>query len=323
MAGCLQMACLTDIPRVMRSVGPLRLAARVWREINDDDLLTWAAAMAYSWLFAIFPFLIFLLSLLPYMPVAVKDRINTELRTAVFNSIPQEAAQVVWDNISFLINRRHTGLMGIGALFTLWAASGGISMSMAAIEKCYELRSTSPIYIQRPKAVLLTLVVAVLTLFILALLPLGTVAIAWVRQHAPEAMGAPLVVLWRQARFPVALLLMFIVVHVLYQYGPAIRQRWTFITPGAVFCVGMWVAMGMGFRFYVERFGKFNETYGTVGGVAVLLLLFYLYALVLLAGAEINSEIDFEITGAPRGSTDFRIRRAAAPAPPPPDGQPA
>lgn len=314
------MARLGDIPHVMRKVGPLAFAARVWREINDDDLLTWAAAMAYSWMFAIFPFLIFLLSVLPYMPAGIKDRVNTELRAAVFDALPREAAVPVWDNISFIVNQRHTGLLGLGAFFTLWGASGGISMTMAAIEKCYELRYTSPVYIQRPKAVLLTLIVAVLVLSIIALLPLGTVAIGWVRHYAPDVLGQPLFVLWRCARFPVALLLMFAVIHVLYQYGPGIRQRWTFITPGAVFCVLVWVALGMGFRFYVERFGKFNETYGAVGGVAVLLLVFYLDAMVLLVGAEINSEIDFEVTGAPRGTTDFRKPRPVSPPPPPPDG---
>ena len=81
---------------------------------------------------------------------------------------------------------------------------------------------------------------------------------------------------------------------------------------GAVFTIGVWVLLAFAFRWYVNTFGKYsyNRTYGTVGGVAVLLLFFYLDALVLMIGAEINSEIDYEVLGVERGSRDFTVPRA-------------
>src|SRR5881394_3824781 len=100
--------------------------------------------------------------------------------------------------------------------------------------------------------------------------------------------------------------MMFSVVNILYHWGPSIKQRFSYITPGAVFAVTVWILLAVGFRLYVDKFGKFNETYGTVGGVAILLLAFYIDAYVLLVGAEINSEIDFTVLGVPRGSRDFR-----------------
>src|SRR5881394_2666234 len=100
--------------------------------------------------------------------------------------------------------------------------------------------------------------------------------------------------------------MMFSVVNILYHWGPSIKQRFSYITPGAVFAVTVWILLAVGFRLYVDKFGEFNETYGTVGGVAILLLAFYIDAYVVLVGAEINSEIDFAVLGVPRGSRDFR-----------------
>jgi membrane protein len=102
------------------------------------------------------------------------------------------------------------------------------------------------------------------------------------------------------ARYGLALMLMLAIVAVIYHFGPNIKQRWKFITPGSVFTVGVWLLLGVVFRVYVDRFGKYGETYGAVGGVIILLFFFYLDALVLLVGAEINSEVDCiarEMTG--------------------------
>jgi membrane protein len=99
-------------------------------------------------------------------------------------------------------------------------------------------------------------------------------------------------VIWQLTRYGLALLLLFWVVGLTYYYGPNIKQPFRILTPGSVFTVAVWILLGWTFRIYVEHFGKYSEMYGAVGGVIVLLFFFYLDALVLLVGAEINSEID-------------------------------
>jgi membrane protein len=152
----------------------------------------------------------------------------------------------------------------------------------------------------------LTIVVASLILALLVLLPIGSIVLAWVVKHGSTYVSTPMLWVWRIGRYPLALMVMFSVVHVLYHWAPSIKQRFTYFSPGGVFCVAVWIGLAIGFRMYVEKFGKFNETYGTVGGVVILLTAFYFDALVLLVGAEINSEIDFAVLGVPRGSRDFR-----------------
>ena len=307
------MARLSDVPAVLRTVGLVPFAKRVWHEIVDDDLFTWGAALAYSWLFAVFPFLIFLLTLLPYLPAVAKDRAFEEAHTLVFQVFPGQGAQTVWDNIAGNLNNLLHHPEGkllprlLGIVLTLWAASGGMNMTMSALDKCYEIERTRPFYRARPVAVGLTLVVAVLVVLILCLLPLGTIGKHWVeRQHYRGLHpGSPAFIVFDVVRWTLSLFFMVSVLAVVYHRGPSIRHRFHWLTPGGVFAVLVWVILGFTFRLYVEKYGKYNQTYGTVGGVVVLLLFFYLDALVLLVGAEINSEIDFEVLKVRRGTRDF------------------
>jgi membrane protein len=177
---------------------------------------------------------------------------------------------------------------------------------MYALDKCYDIDKPRPFYIHRPLAVLLTIVVATLIISVIALVPVATIIRNLVLEFAYfESVNATLLFLFDFTRWLLALMLMFLALALVYHFGPSFRGKWVSITPGAVFCVAVWILLGFGFKFYVDRFGKYDETYGTVGGVAVLLLLMYIDAVVLLIGAEINSEIDFAVLNLPRGVEEF------------------
>jgi membrane protein len=299
------MARLTDIPAAVREVGVWGLLQRIYRETSEDQLVMWAAALAYSWLFAIFPFLVFLMSLLPYLPESTKEAAKNEILIWVYDSMPWQAAETVWENVKDILARPRTALLSVGIVLTLWAASGGINTTITALDKCYDLPEGRPFYRQRPLAIMLTLVVAGLILLLVLVLPVGTIAINWLEANSYAIIHRPVVLFWRIARYPVALALMFAVLHVIYHYGPSIRQPRVYLSPGAVFCVAVWMGLGLVFRFYMDHYARYNQTYGTVSGAAILLLFFYLDSLVLLIGAEINSEIDFIVRRVPRGSRDF------------------
>src|SRR5438477_9988516 len=152
------MAQLRDIPAVTRTMGLVPFAKKVWYEILDDNLFTWAAALAYSWLFAVFPFFLFLLTLLPYLPAEWTGRAREEVKRLVYTTAPgTEAADVIWTNIDHRVHDllQHQGtllprLLSLG--LALWAASGGMAMTMAALDKCYEVEKGRRFYQQRPGA---------------------------------------------------------------------------------------------------------------------------------------------------------------------------
>ena len=337
------MADLRDIRPVLREMGYLGFLKKVWFEIGDDNLFTWASALAYSWLFAIFPFFLVLLSIIPLLKyewrVTAKEQINLAI-----NQLPHEAkvtvSQYIEPRIDKLIFAREatsiTSLLSIGLLVTIWAASSGVEMTMRAMDRCYDVERARPFYKQRPLAVMLTLIVASLILAVVVLIPIGTIVTNYLttgteRLLEATKLGAPAspdetpkeaaatapattqaaigtgntgelarapvkfglwIVLWQFGRYGLALLFLFWVVGLIYYFGPNAKQKFRIVTPGAAFTVGVWILLGIAFRVYVDRFGKYGETYGAVGGVIILLFFFYLDALVLLVGAEINSEID-------------------------------
>jgi len=198
--------------------------------------------------------------------------------------------------------------LAVGLLVALWAASGGMASTMAALDKCYELDRGRPFYHKRLLAIAMTIVVMVLLLAVGTLLPVGTAVRSWIVTQGLLDSRHPLLLLFDVARWVLALLFMFLVLALIYYKGPSVKHHFYWITPGSVFCVIVWLLLGLGFRLYLDRIGGrgYDRTYGAVGGVAILLLLFYLDALVLLIGAEINSEIDFEVLKVRRGTRDFR-----------------
>jgi membrane protein len=306
------MARLSDVPIVLRRVGAVTFARRVWREVEDDQLFTGGAALAYSWLFAVFPFLIFLLTLVPLLPQSMIDEAYTRIPIVLYEWLPGPAAWTVWENIRRVLDGPPPGLLSIGLLVTIWAASGGVNMTMTALDRCYEIERGRSFFHRRAVAIAITVVVATMIVAVLVLIPIGNLVTKYVVEHWPEkTTPIPKGILWtwNGARYALALVLMLTVVAIMYYYGISVRQRWRVFSPGAVFTIGVWVLLGFAFRWYVNTFGKdsYNRTYGTVGGVAVLLLFFYLDALVLMVGAEINSEIDYEVLGVERGSRDFTV----------------
>lgn len=309
------MARLRDAGVVIRKVGLRQFFHRVWVQIDEDNIFAWASSLAYSWILALFPFLIFLLTLVPYLPERAKKEAKAQIQD-VINTLPHAAADTLngflKPRLDNLLVEERKGLLTLGILITLWAASGGVAATTTALDKAWDIDQRRSFVRRRMSAVTLTLIVSFLLMLILFLLPIGTLLKHWF-WHVAHGEHQLAILCIDIARWAAAIFVMFLVLEVVYFFGPNIKQRWRWVSPGSLFCAVIWIGLGLIFKFYVDKFGKYNETYGTVGGVAVLLLVFYFDAIALLVGAEINSEIDFEILAVPRGSRDF-----TRPAPPKP-----
>src|SRR5258706_8199234 len=306
------MARLSDLLPVIRRVGVVTFVRRVWGEIQEDHLFTWGAALAYSWLFAIFPFLIFLLTLIPHLPEKVILEAYTRIPEVLYAWLPANSAWTLWENIQRVLWEPPKGLLSVGLLITIWTASGGGNMTMTALDRCYEVERGRSFFRRRFVAIGITVVVAIMIIAVLILIPIGDLVTKYTVAYWDEHhwyLPQWILWTWNICRFALAGVLMFTIVAIMYFYGISVRQRWHVFSPGALFTIGVWILLGLGFRWYVDAFGKdsYNRTYGTVGGVAVLLLFFYLDALVLMIGAEINSEIDYEVLGIERGCRDFTL----------------
>jgi membrane protein len=277
---------VAESPWRLGGLGLRELVTRVWHEIGDDEIVDRAAALSYYFVFALFPMLLFLTALLGMVPNA---RLMDQLMDYLASALPPEAATLTSRVLGEIVRGARGGLVSVGALAALWAASAGMDSIRTALNAAYDVVDPRPWWKRRLMAIGLTIVFAGFTLTGLILLVLGP-EIADAIAHA-VGLGSIFTAIWNTIRWPVALLLALLGVGLVYYLAPAVRQRWYWVTPGSAVAVAGWLLASTGLRLYVTRFANFNATYGSIGGAMLLLLWLYLTGLILLVGADVNAEI--------------------------------
>lgn len=263
------------------------LAGRVWRELGHDEVTDRAAALSYYFVFSLFPALLFLVALVGFLPLGgVQER----LLTYVNSVLPAEAARTVSRTLTEILHGNRGGLLSLGAVLALWAGSNGMASVIAALNVAYDVDEWRPWWRRRLLAVVLTVVFSLFIVTTLTLVVFGPrladLVGAWL------GLGRPFEVGWSLVSLPLVLVCGVIGVSLVYHLAPAVRMRWRWITPGAVLALGLWLAASYGLRVYVQYFGRYSVTYGSIGGVILLMLWLYLTSLALLIGAEVDAEIE-------------------------------
>jgi membrane protein len=269
------------------STSYLDMAKHVYRDFVDHDCSEHAAAMAYYFLFALFPFLLFLTTLMGVLPIPhLMDYLMQNAQTM----LPGEAFNLIKDNIKALFMNKKQGLLSVGFLLALWSSSNAIVSIMDAMNKLYEVKEGRPFWKLRGTAVCLVIGLTLLFLLALTLLMFGTTIGNWLADYIQ--LGGVFRIGWNVALVPAILFLLILAVAVVYYFTPDVEQSWKWISPGAVVAIPGWIVMSLLFSYYINNFGSYNKTYGSIGAVIVLLLWLYLTGLIILAGAVINSVIE-------------------------------
>jgi membrane protein len=260
------------------------LAVRTWREANEDNILGRAAELAYYFLLALFPMLIFLTSLVGFLP-----GLREAIFTALGKFVPGEAMRLVSETISDVTRHRSGGLISFGVLGALWAASGGVTAVMGTLNAAYDAREERSFWKVRLIAIGLTVMLALLVVGGTALVMFGDRFAVWFGERL--GMGPSFTVIWGVVHYLLGLALLFLGLELIYYFGPNVDQDWKWVTPGAVFAVVSMVVASLLFSFYLRFAPDYSATYGTLGAVIVLMLWLYLMGAVILIGGEVNAEI--------------------------------
>lgn len=267
-------------------LGLFTLIKRTVKEFGEDDMSTYAAALAFQLLFSLFPFMLFLIALVGFLHLPhFFDWIRQQ--TALF--LPGQALTLVNEVIDQLQERK-AGLMSFGILLALWTASAAVRSLMVAMNSAYDVSEGRPAWKRIPLSVLYTLGIALMLLLAAALMLIGPQIAGWI--GAQVGVGDFVVTLWSWLRWPLVVILMMLAVATIYYVTPDVQQSFRFITPGSVISVLVWILASVGFGIYVQNFSNYDATYGSVGAIIVLLLYFYISSAVLLFGAELNAVIE-------------------------------
>jgi membrane protein len=297
---CTAINCM-QIPG-LRGISPVKLLQKSVRKFLDQDMATYAAAVAYHLLFSLFPFVIFSIALLGFLELSNFFEWLRQQAQAFF--VEQTMLQV--NQLLDQLQQRRRGLLSFGAIVALWAASSGMRAVMNALNVVYGVKEERPAWERYALSILYTLGLGALLILAAALLLITPQAMRWLADQA----GLPhfFTALWTWwLRWPVVLLLLTLAVAVVYDVAPDVEQRFRFITPGAFLAVLVWIAASLAFNFYVRNLADYNAMYGSVGTMIMLLLYFFISSVVLLFGAEINAVVEHHArTGKQPGEKKLR-----------------
>jgi membrane protein len=263
------------------------LARRTIVDTFDDGVPGLAAQLAFYFFLAVFPALLFLVSLLAYLPIEPALTTTLERLRAV---LPQEVLTIVQEQIEQVLAGAHGGLLTLAIGGAVWSSSSAMTAIIYALNRAYDIEEWRPWWHMRLLAIGLTIALSIFVLCAFVLVIGGSDLAAWASERI--GAGATFERVWSIAQWPLAFALVVFGVDLVYYYAPNADTEWVWVTPGALLATVLWLTTSITFRFYVRNFSDYSAVYGAIGGVIVLLLWFYLSGFAILIGAELNAEID-------------------------------
>ena len=279
---------------------------RLYRVYEDDLLFDSAAQLSYYFLFSLFPFLFFLASLTAYLPIGgLIERLIPQLRLLA----PVQVSVFVEEHVRSLVGQQRPHLLLVSLLISVFSASRGVDAVRRTLNLAYDVKESRPLWRVELYSVGITFAGAAAVMSGLAVLVAGGDVGFWLaeRLHAESAY----VLLVQRIRWPLSAGLIGGLVMVGYYLLPDVQQRMKFLVPGAAISTCLWLVATWGFGQYVSAFNTYNVTYGSLGGMVVLLVWLYMTGLVFVLGGTINAIFE-------HASDTGKVRGARAPGQRPP-----
>ncbi|EOU2214547.1 YihY/virulence factor BrkB family protein [Listeria monocytogenes] len=272
------------VVKYVKQNGIVQVGQAVSARVGRNDVSGNAAQLAYYMLFSIFPMLLIAATLLAYLHID-KD--------SVFNMIKEFAPDQIMDfleeNLNNLLTQKNGGLLSIGIIATLWPASNGMNAVMKSLNKAYGVTNKRNYVVQRLLSMFFTLAMLATVGATLLLLVFGQQIGMFLINHLN--FSEDFLSFWNNLRWTVTLIVIFVVFTFLYWVAPNRRSTLISVLPGALFSTIGWTVASVGFAYYVNNFGNYSATYGSIGVIIILMLWFYLTGIILMIGGELNATL--------------------------------
>jgi len=263
-----------------------RIIVNVFRDVNQNHTLSFAAGLSYYFVMALFPALIMLAGVVAFLPI---PNLFTTILGTLARVVPQDSMGLVRKIVADVITPHHGALFSVGLLGTLWTASGGFSAAIEALNVAYDVPETRPFWKTRLLALELTFLIGFLVTAAFAFMIVGPQFGEFVASHT--GLGWAFARGWPTLRLVLSVVFIVLAVEGLYFMAPNVKQRFLATLPGAILAVVGWVLLSDGLSLYFRKFAHLNHTYGTLGGAIALLIWLYWSGFIILLGAELNSAI--------------------------------
>jgi membrane protein len=246
-----------------------------------------ASAISFNFFLAIFPSLIFLFTIIPFIPI---ENFQVSLLGLIHDFVPKTAYDTIKETVEDIVTRPRGGLLSLGFILTLYFTTNGINSLMEAFNNTYHSIETRTVFKQRLIAALLVFILSVLLIIAIGLMTLGPVILSlFIPEKILESAFYSFLI-WFLTWF-VTLLTLFLAISFIYYLAPARRRDFRFISAGSSLATLLVILTTLGFNFYVDNFAKYNILYGSIGTLMIVLLWIYFNSISLLVGFELNASI--------------------------------
>lgn len=252
------------------------------KRITEADVFGLSAQLAYFFLLALFPFLLFIITLLGYLPID-----EDILLDFIGAYAPKETMELINVNISQIVNGQNSGLLSIGIIGTLWSASNGVNAITKAFNRAYQVEEDRSFIIARLIAIALTIAMIGVICIALLLPVFGKMIGVYVFSFVD--LSENFVKLWNMLRWILSSVVFLIVLLALYTLAPNVKLKVKNVIWGALFATFGWQLVSLGFSYYVNTIGNYSATYGSLGAVIILMFWFYISGIIIITGGVINA----------------------------------
>ncbi|WP_246031830.1 YihY/virulence factor BrkB family protein [Salibacterium salarium] len=266
----------------MRIMRTYTFSKTLVKELQADRAVGLAAEQAFFYMLSLFPLLILFLSMLPYFSIDV-ERVMFFIETA----LPPQTAAMIEENVISVVKGDNSGLLTFSVIGTIWSASAGMNAFIRAMNEAFSVKTHRPLWKARFLSILLTFGMLVVLIIIFVLSIFGELLLDTITSYL--ALPEQTEVLFQILRWVLTIIVMIALLCCLYYFAPRINISFRYVLPGAITATILWQLISLGFSFYVNNFGNYSATYGSLGGVIVLMLWLFLTGLSLVIGGEINA----------------------------------
>ncbi|WP_096155681.1 YihY/virulence factor BrkB family protein [Bacillus sp. FJAT-45066] len=252
------------------------------KEFSNDDVPLLAAAQAYYYILSFVPMIVLIFAILPYLNIN-----PTQAMEVIESVMPSATVEVFEEQIISILTEPNGGLLTVGIIGTIWSASNGMNAFITAQNVAYNVKDNRSFIKKRLLSIGLTFGIIIALLVALVLPVFGDLLITTIGSLVYMTNEVEMMV--RVLRWVVSLIIIVTIISALYHFAPNIKLPFKTAIPGAVFATVAWQLTSLGFSYYISNFANYSETYGSLGGVFMLMLWFYLIGIILVVGAELNA----------------------------------
>ncbi len=250
--------------------------------IKKVDVTGLGSQLAFFFLLSLFPLLIFIMTLLPYLNFN-----QAEVFLLIRDYAPKSVAMLIENTLNEILKNRNGGLLSIGALATVWSASKGMNALTKALNRSYFTEESRSFIMARGMSVVFTIML-IAVLLVALILPvfgqqIGVLAFSYM------GLEEGFLTLWAGLRWLVPPVLIFFVFSLIYWLVPNLKIQFKSVLPGALFATVGWILTSLAFSFYVGSYGNYSSTYGSIGAIIVLMMWLYFSAIILMLGGQLNA----------------------------------